>query len=336
MRSIKFILWFSLALVMPAWAGEQTVFKIATLTPDGSAWMKQMRASSEIIAQRTQGRVAFKFYPGGVMGDDKAVLRKVRIGQLQGAALTTGALEDIYADGEIYNLPLLFNSFDEVDYVRKQVDKKIMEGYASKGLVTFGFAEGGFAYPMSKGEAVRVPADFSKHKVWIPNDDAMGATSLGLIQVTPIPLALGDVLTGLQTGLIDTMAAPPVPTLVMQWHTQVKSLTEIPISYIYGVLFIDQKAFKKASAGDQNIIREEMNKMFVTLDQLNRKDSLNALQALQAQGIQIVSPSVTEKTAWQELGKNAQAQLMAKGMFSKEMYQDVQRHLADFRAGRKK
>lgn len=311
----------------------ETVIKIATLTPDGSAWMKLMRASSETIAQRTANRVTFKFYPGGVMGDDKAVLRKVRIGQLQGAAMTTGALEGVYADGEIYNLPLLFNSFDEVDYVRKKMDAKLIAGFAEKGLVTFGFAEGGFAYPMTKGDAIRAPSDFGRHKVWVPNDDTMGAVSLSTINITPIPLALGDVLTGLQTSLVDTIAAPPVPTLVMQWHTQVKNLTEIPLSYIYAVLFVDKKVFDKVSPADQAIVREEMTKMFAVLDQQNRKDTLGAYQALQQQGIQVIKPSADEHIAWQKLGADAQQKLLEKGVVSRDTYNQLQKHLANYRAG---
>lgn len=322
-------LWFSAIWLLSSslFAADTTVIKIATLTPDGSAWMKQMRAGAEVISQRTSGRVSFKFYPGGVMGDDKAVMRKIRIGQLQGAALTAGAFETIYPDSQIYNLPLIFSSYEQVDAVRKQIDPLLIKGFMDKGFVTFGFAEGGFAYPMTSGKDIVTPADYSGHKVWIPNDDAMSEVAYASIQVTPIPLALGDVLTGMQTGLIDTIAAPPGPAIVMQWHTQVKSMTNIPISYIYGLMAIDKKVFEKLSASDQKIVTDEMTKVFVSLDKLNRSDSLKAFDAMKQQGIRIVAPTEAERSAWQKMSHTLQKQMLEKGVVSKEIHATLHKHL---------
>ena len=90
--------------------------KIATLAPDGTLWMQEMRKGAEEIARRTDGRVVFKFYPGGSMGSDRNVLRKIRAGQLHGGMLTGGALSDIYTDAQLYGLPFLFRSYEELDY----------------------------------------------------------------------------------------------------------------------------------------------------------------------------------------------------------------------------
>ena len=89
--------------------------KVASVAPDGSSWMREMRAGADEIQQRTDGRVVIKFYPGGVMGNDSQVLRKVRVGQLQGGAFASGGLADRYAALNLYGIPLLFRSLDEVD-----------------------------------------------------------------------------------------------------------------------------------------------------------------------------------------------------------------------------
>ncbi|MBW2100225.1 MAG: TRAP transporter substrate-binding protein DctP, partial [Deltaproteobacteria bacterium] len=91
----SFVVVFFLLLSCPAHA---VVFKIATLSPDGSFWMQKMREGAEEVAQKTNNRVRFKFYPGGVMGDDKVVLRKIRIGQLHGGAVVSGSLSDYFPD----------------------------------------------------------------------------------------------------------------------------------------------------------------------------------------------------------------------------------------------
>jgi len=327
---IKIIL--ALHLFFIATISQAAVLKIATLSPDGSVWMKKMRAGGDAVEQRTAGRVKFKFYPGGVMGDDGAVLRKMRIGQLQGGAITSGALESIYPDSQIYNFPLLFKSFDEVDYVRSAMDKVLEKGFEAKGLVTFGFAEGGLAYPMTKGEAIHKPTDLLGHKVWAPSDDALSALTFASINVTPIPLGLGDVLAGLQTNLIDTIACPPVPALVMQWHSQMKSVTDIPMTYVYAMMAIDKKVFDAIPAADQAIVREEMRKVFADLDQQNRKDNISAFSTLSKQGITVVSPSVEDSKAWYELGDKAQHKLLAQNLVSKDLYKQVEDLLTKFRS----
>lgn len=312
-------------------ATAETVLKIATLSPDGSAWMQEMRSSADKIDQRTQGRVKFKFYPGGVMGDDAAVLRKMRVGQLHGGAVTAGALENIYPDSQIYNLPLAFKSFEEVDHVRKHMDKVLIAGYEKKGFITFGLAEGGFAYPMTKGNPIEKPADLSSHKVWAPPDDKMSEHAFEAFTITPISLGLGDVLSGLQTNMIDTIAAPPVAAIVMQWHTQVKSVTQIPISYIYALMVIDHKAFSKISPADQAIVREEMGKSFVAMDQLNRKDNIKAFEALSKQGITVVKPSAENLKTWYELADKTQKKLVAEGVTSRAIYEQMESLLLDYR-----
>ncbi|UCE90510.1 MAG: TRAP transporter substrate-binding protein DctP, partial [Pseudomonadota bacterium] len=107
------VVWLALA-----WPAHALVLKIATVSPDGAAWMTRMRAGAAEIAERTAGRVTFKFYPGGVMGNDQSVLRKIRVGQLHGGVVVGGSLAEVYSDTQIYSLPFLFQSLDEVDYVR--------------------------------------------------------------------------------------------------------------------------------------------------------------------------------------------------------------------------
>jgi len=188
---------------------QAETFKVATLSPDGSFWMKTMREAGKEVAAATEDRVQFKWYPGGVMGDDKAVLRKMRVGQLQGAALPMGELLSFYPDSQAYGIPFLFNSYEEVDYVRSQLDASLIAGFAEGGMEVLGIAEGGFGYFLTD-QPVRVPSDLQQQKVWVPQNDVVSARLAQSIGVTPIPLTLPDVLPGLQTGLINTVAVSPI------------------------------------------------------------------------------------------------------------------------------
>ena len=173
MRQTVFALFAALMLLV-GHSSHAATFKVATLSPDGSFWMKTMREAGKEVEAATDNRVKFKWYPGGVMGDDKAVLRKMRVGQLQGAALPMGELLSFYPDSQAYGIPFLFNSYDEVDYVRSQLDDSLITGFAEGGMEVLGIAEGGFGYFLT-AEPVRVPADLQQQKVWVPQNDVVSA-----------------------------------------------------------------------------------------------------------------------------------------------------------------
>ena len=206
-RAISIIVF----LLAAGWMPQATAItlKIASIAPEGTGWMKDMRAGAAEIKERTNGRVQLKFYGGGVMGTDRQVLLKMRTGQLQGSVFTPSSLTNIYNDIQIYTLPLVFNDLDEVHYVRERMDDDLTRGMEEAGMVTFGLAGGGFALIMSN-LPVTALADLKGRKVWIPDGDPVLAETMKSLGLAPVPLPLTDVLTGLQTGLLDIVATPPV------------------------------------------------------------------------------------------------------------------------------
>lgn len=307
-----------------------TTYKIATLSPDGSSWMQALRAGAEEIKQRTDGRVKFKFYPGGIMGDDKAVLRKMRVGQLHGAAFTNGSLNHYYPDVQIYNLVLTFRTLQEVDYVRNEMDSLIVQGLEENGLVTFGISEIGFAYLLSK-QPINSVAELRKTKVWIPEGNNVAAQAVEAFSVTPIPLPIRDVLVALQTGMIDTVAGSPTGAIALQWHSQVKYLTQLPLSYIYGVLAIDEKYFARLTAADSQVVREVMGKVSKKLDKLNREDNVAATEAIHNQGVTFLMPSEAAIDELKNLIGPANQRLIETGKLSQPMVARVEQLLKEYR-----
>ena len=319
-----------LLIVMLAGQAQAMRIKIATLSPEGSIWMEKMRAGAAELARRTDNRVRVKYYPGGVMGDDKAVMRKIRIGQLQGGAFVGGSLSNFYRDNQIYSLPLFFRSFKEIDYVREHLDKRIMDGFETGGFVTFGIAEGGFAYVMST-VPIRTVEEMRRQKVWIPDNDSMILEAVKAFDITPIPLSIADVRTGLQTGLINTVTTPPIGALALQWHTQIKYLLDEPFLYIFGVLAVDRKAFLKISPGDQKLFREIMGRVFKELDQRNREDNIKALETLRKQGIEFVKPSAEALKKWCQDASEVPKRLVETDRLSQEMVDTLESLLKDYR-----
>ena len=324
--SVLLALWVLALLDSPALS--QTL-KIATLAPDGTVWMKEMRKGAESIKERTGGKVRFKFYPGGVMGTDKSILRKMRVGQLQGGAINSGAFADLYPDSQTYGLPMLFSSYEEVDYVRSRMDGMLMEGFAERGYIVFGIAESGFAYLMSKRPILKVE-DLKGMKIWVPEGDPISRTFFEAAGRSPIPLALSDVLTGLQTGLIETIGTPAIGAIALQWHTTVKYLTDIPVMYTYGMLVIDRRAFMRLKPEDQVIVREVIGERIVKLNEQNRKDNISAKKVLSNHGITFVRPAQEDLDQLRSIAAEATRRLTDKKLYTPSVLEALKLNLSTY------
>ncbi len=318
-----------LCLASPSWAAT---LKIATVAPEGSAWMREMRAAAAAVKERTEGRVRLKFYPGGVMGNDKTVLRKMRAGQLHGGAFTSGAIAGVFPDLELYGIPLLFRSYEEADYVRERMDAGMIAGLEEVGLVALAINDQGFAYLMTQKPAREV-ADLQGAKVWIQEGDAMSQRAFEAVGVSPVQLTLADVYTALQTGLVDTVAAPPQGAIALQWHTRVRYVTDVPLSYLTGTLVIDARAWKKLDPRDQGILREVVRASAARLDAETRSGEAGARKALESQGIEFVAPATGEEVErWHGIARDAVTKLRQEGIYDDAVIDEIERHLDEFRS----
>ncbi len=306
-------------------------FKIATLSTDGSVWMEKMRAGAEEISQKTDSRVNFKFYPGGVMGGDKNVLRKIRFGQLQGAALPSAGLTGIYPDIQLYNLIVKFQSMSEIDYVREQMDDQLLVGLEKKGLVAFGFSEIGLAYTMSTTPVHNI-TDLQQLKSWVPENNKIAIQAYKALSISPIPLPLRDVLMGLQTGMITSVAGTPTGAIALQWHTKIKYVTDSPLSYIFGVFFLDKKAFNKISKADQLVVREVMAKTVNEVDKQSRQDNVNAVLALKKLGVEFIDVEDAAANELKAVMESANQEIVSKSGLSSRLVEMLDKYLAAFRA----
>lgn len=331
MRSLVYLCF--LALFVSSAPAAAMKLKIATLSPDGTSWMRHMRAAGEQIDRRTEGRVKLRFYPGGVMGDYKSVLRKIRIGQLHGGAVTGGSLTAILPDSNVYGLPFLFRDLDEVDHLREHIDPLLIDRLAEKGMISFGFAEGGFTHLMSNGDIATL-GQVKDRKVWVPVGDKVSGTSMKALGISPITLPVTDVLTGLQTGLVDTVASPPVGAIALQWHTQVKKLLDLPLTYVYGTLIISDKALRRLSAGDREIVSEILTATFATMGRENRQDNVKAKATLRKQGIEFIRPETDNRLQWEGTIEAAITELGNNGYFTPGLVEQVRSLVREFRQTR--
>jgi TRAP-type C4-dicarboxylate transport system substrate-binding protein len=211
------------------------------------------------------------------------------------------------------------------------MDPVIKQEMEASGFVILGISDGGFVRIMSK-QPMRDLESIRASKVWIPEGDGIGQIVFRALGITPVALPISDVFTGLQTGLIETVAVNPTSAIAFQWYTSASYMTETPISFIIGVLAVQKKAFDKLSAADQAVVREEIAKVFSRLDVINRNDNLAAKAALKQQGIIFVTPDPEEVERWKSISNGAMDEMVASGTISAEIVNQVRGYLQSFRS----
>lgn len=318
------------ALLMAGPAGAQKL-KIATVTPEGSAWMQDMRSAAAEIRERTDGQVDVKFYGGGTQGDDLRVLRKIRTGQLQGAVLTSSALAQRYPDMLQYGLPLLFRSRDEMLFVRRRYDPILAEGLRESGFESFGFGSLGFARIMSAEKPVVRIEDARRLKIWVPEGDDIGLRAMRSVGLAPVQGPISDVLTNLQTGLVDVIVTPPSGAILLQWHTRLRYVTDFPVVFAFGLLVMDPRAFGRLSDENQAIVREVFGELAAQLDRRDAQENLDASKALESSGLQFLEPAPEEVLRWRQAFNAIYPELVREAGMSRAMHEEIVQALHSFR-----
>ncbi len=329
MKLIKSVLFATfLALTPLAYAVD---VKIATLAPNQSAWMQDMRAAGKEIEQRTDGRVKLRFYGGGTQGTEDKVLQKIKIGQLHGGTFSATDFMKDYGAINIYGLPFVFASWDEVRYVRERMDAQLLAGFADLNFVIFGIA-GSFSMVLSN-DPIRNYEDMKGKKVWLPQGDFVSYEAMRRLQLSPVALPITDVLTGLQTGLLDIAAIPPEVAVALQWHTRVKYVTNMPVVFGISFLAISKRTFDRLSADDQMVVSEVLNGVYADIDHKAPAESENAMQALQSIGITRVEPEEGQFAELQQTMSKFNREMAIEGAYPLGVYEEMLDHIGEFRRG---
>lgn len=312
-------------------ADKGLIIKIATLAPEGSSWVKAFRTCNSEVMKRTENRVQFRIYAGGVLGDEMDMLRKMRINQIQGVALTSGGLSALFKEIDVLQIPFLFQNYEEVDYVLGKMDLFFRKGLEDSGHVLLGWSEAGFIYLMSNTPIVTV-SDLKRSKAWIWEDSSMAKLIFDEAGVKAIPLSVPDVLVGLQTGLVDVVYAPPTGAISLQWFTKIKYLTDIPLAYLAGAIIIRKETFKEIPQRDQNVILETSQRYLDQLKKITRNENREAIKVMMKQGIKIITPTRQQIDEYRELSGKAMSRPSGQS-FSKKVMEDVMSLLENYRKG---
>lgn len=305
--------------------------KFATLAPDGSTWMNIMHEFDKELRTQTDGEVGFKIYGGGVLGDEKDVLRKIRIGQLHSGGFTGVGMGEIASDVRILDTPFLFKSYDEVDHIYEKFNDTFAESFSKNGYELLGWAEVGFVYVFTKSPVSNLD-DMRKQKMWVWQGDQVAEATFKVFGLNPVPLSVIDVMTALQTNMVDGVYTSPLAAVALQWFTKVKYMMQIPLADASGAVLISKKMYKKIPENHRITLKELAQKHMSKLTKLSREDNEKAIETLAKNGIQILQPPDVETlNNYYKIGSSARSQLVEK-FYSKDLLNKVESALSEFRA----
>ena len=326
-----FLLLLLLLGSLPSEAAElEHEIKLATLAPENSSLMKIFREMDSELRKETEGRVGFKLFSGFALGNERDIFRKLRFGLIHGATFTANFLADINPDIRTLQVPFLFNSYQEVDYVLEKMVGEFNQSFSKQGYQVLGWSEIGFIHIMSTIPITKVE-DLKGKKVWSTANAPLANAVFYKAQASPVAIGGPDVLVALQTNLVEVVYNSPYYALVTQWYTQVKYINDLPLAYLGGALLVSNKTFSRLSSQDQETTREVCLKYTRRLTEKTRKDNDEALKIILSRGVQSIPLAPGELEYFKEILDQAVLEVDPKSL-PKDTLQKVRAALKEYRA----
>lgn len=324
------IIFFMIIVFQVDVKGEEYEIKFATLATEGSTWMNVMNELKDDIQKSTNNRLKFKIYSGGVFGDEKDVLRKMRFGQVHCAGFTGMGLGEILPEIRVLELPYLYKNYNEIDYINKKFYERFSKSFEERGFVLLGWAEVGFVYIFTN-TPVRSIEDIKRLKrMWAWEGDPLAEATFRAFGVSPIQLPLLDVFTSLQTGLIDGVYTSPLAAIGFRWFTRVKYMISEPMANACGALLIDKKFFDRMPSDLQKVLKDRCRSYMRELVILTRRDNKKSIETLKENNIKVIELGEGSKKEFERIGVEVRNKLVGR-LYSKEFLDEVLTALNEFR-----
>ncbi len=281
-------------------ADKPVIVKMASLAPEGSPWHEVLQEIAQDWRELSGGKVRLKIYAGGVVGDESDMVRKLRIGQIQAAALTAEGLS--YIDRGIYalSIPLLASNYQELDWIRDRMEPELKARFADQGFKVLAWADVGWVYWFTR-HPVRTPDDLRPQRIFTWAGDAEAPKLWKAAGFLPVPLSAMDVLPGLETGLIDAVDATPLTVASFQWFGTAKHMTNLPWAVLTGALIITQEVWMKIPDDLRPLLEDAVMKRTLRIKEEIRYMDNEAIEVMKAHGLKVIDITAAEKAQWEEL-----------------------------------
>jgi TRAP-type C4-dicarboxylate transport system substrate-binding protein len=294
------ISFVSLLAVTAAGAADPVVIKMATLVPNGSAWSSTLQEMGQKWQQVSGGRVVLKLYAGGVAGDDADVVRKMKLGTLSAGFLATAGLADIDRSVLALQIPMLFQDYEEADWVEEKMSPELEAGFDAKGFVVLTWIDAGWAHFFTKTPA-RTPDEMKSAKLFAWAGDDKYIELWKGAGFHPIPLPATEISTALQTGLVNAICTTPQVAALLQWYTTAKNMTDVNWALLLGGIVVEKSAWSRIPADARPAILAATRETARRLRDRARAEEIESINAMKSRGLVVVTPSAAEIALWRKL-----------------------------------
>lgn len=285
---------------------ESHTLKFGTIAIEGSSWGQIYQEMNIELQSKSDDRLKFKFYYGR---DETDLLNMLNNKQLDAISITTVGLGEILSEINIFGLPLLFSSYQELDYVREKLTPMFKQSFSEKGYTFLGWGDHGIIYLFSK-TPIRTQTDLQKSRFWVWVHDPISRVFASASGREPTLLPLESVLPSLLNNEIHTVYNSPLSCIVYRWYTQINYLTDLPLAFGVGATILNTPAFDRLSKSDKSLLLEVSQKYHNHLIKKIRQDNEESLNILKKEGIKIVYMPAQEKIKWNRIAVQVQNQFV--------------------------
>jgi len=309
--------------------------RIGTLAPKNSLYYRQLVEVAETWKNSTGGNAKYTVYADGSQGGETELARRMRIGQLQGALLSVVGLNEIEPSiSALQSMPLLFKSWDEVDYVREKMRPGMEKKFLEKGFIVLAWGDAGWVRFFSK-EAAFKPDDYKKMKFFSWGGEPEQQEIMKSLGYTPVPLETSDILPSIQTGMISVVPSTPYFAMASQIYNTANNMLEINWAPVVGALVITKKAWDEMSPSTQEAVRTAGEKAGEQLRTKARLEVEEAVEAMKKRGLVVNKPNAEQMKEWNNLALSLYPKIRGT-MVPAETFDEVFKHLNAYRSGKHK
>jgi len=315
-------------------AAEPVKVRLGALAPRGTAWHRSLLEMGEKWRAAEGACAEFVVYGGGSQGGEADMVRRMRVGQLNAAMLTVIGLTEIDPSvSALQKMPLVFQSWDELDYVREKLRPALERRFEEAGFVVLCWGDAGWVRFFSKTPATR-PEDFRRLKIFTWAGDAPQADIMRALGYQPVVLEVADILPGLQTGMINMVPATPFWSLTLQFYPHAPYMLELDWAPLVGAIIITRKAWDGMSSAGRQALAKAAREAEAELRALSRREHQESVAAMEKRGLKVQRLTPELDAEWRRAAEQMYPLVRGK-MVPADFFDEVQRLLREYRATRR-
>jgi TRAP-type C4-dicarboxylate transport system substrate-binding protein len=318
-----------LCFLMAGQATGETIIKLGMLATKESDWGIIFQRMNEELREKSQGQLQFRFFWGR---DEEQLIRRTEMGQCDAVSLTATGLGQILEEFLIFQLPMLFSTYEELDHIRRELTAEFSKRLEGKGYVFLGWGDLGFIRLLSK-TPIRTQDDLQKTRFWAWDIDPIGQAFASASGREPIVLPIQSVKSSLEEDYIQTVYASPLACIMFQWHTQVEYISDLRLAAGIGATIISKRQYDKLSGKHKDLLREIAEKYHQQLVETIREENKKSISTLEGQGIEVIDVPQQEREKWREVARQVRERFVG-DLYEEELLDKVRRLLDEYNTKR--